>query len=142
MHFNSSKNIFTVSLLLLWLTVFFLLVTPFLTEEMGTVLLLTSAVCSVISILLIWILLDTRYTIKENHIYYYSGPVRGKIDIASIHKIEHVTTWYAGSLLKPALGSKGLTIRFNKFDDIYISPKEKEAFIAELLKINPEIKVA
>lgn len=139
MRFNSSKNVATVSLL--WLTVLFLLVTPFFAEEMATALLITALFCSVIAGLLVWILLDTRYTIKEKHLHYYSGPLRGKIDIGSIHKIEHVTTWYVSSILKPALGYKGLTVHYNKFDDIYISPAEKEKFIAKLLKINPEIKV-
>lgn len=140
MRFNSSKNTATVSLL--WLTVLFLIITPFVAKEIGIAFLVTIAFSSVISAFLIWILLDTRYNIKEKHLYYYSGPIRGKIDIGSIHKIEHVTTWYVGSLLKPALGFKGLTIHYNKFDDIYISPEEKEKFIAELLKINPDIKVA
>ncbi|MBM6499892.1 PH domain-containing protein [Flavobacterium macrobrachii] len=29
----------------------------------------------------------------------------------------------------------------NKFDEIYISPKEKQLFIDEMLKINPNIEI-
>lgn len=94
-----------------------------------------------IASLILWILFDTKYKIRENNLQYYSGPIRGKIDILKINKIENVKTWYVTSLFKPALGSYGLTITYNKFDDIYISPKNNEDFIAELLKINPNIHV-
>lgn len=94
-----------------------------------------------IDCLFLWIVFDTKYKIKENKLYYCSGPIRGKIDILKINKIENVKTWYVTSILKPALGSYGLTITYNRFDDIYISPKNKEDFIAELLKINPDIQL-
>ena len=94
-----------------------------------------------IDCLFLWIVFDTKYTIKENKLYYCSGPIRGKIDVLKINKIENVKTWYVTSVLKPALGSYGLTITYNRFDDIYISPKNKEDFIAELLKINPNIQL-
>lgn len=142
MRFNSSRNIYTVSLL--WLTVLFLLVVPFLPPEESETeaqSIIGLVIVCLINAFLIWVLLDTRYTIKGNQLYYCSGPIRGRIDILKIHQLEHVTTWYVTSLIKPALGYYGLTVRYNKFDDIYISPKEKEKFIAELLKINPDIKV-
>lgn len=91
--------------------------------------------------LFVWMLLDTNYKIKENVLLYCSGPIRGKIDIHKINRVEHVKTWYVTSLLKPALGSHGLTVTYNKFDDIYISPRNKAAFIAELLKVNPNIQI-
>lgn len=94
-----------------------------------------------IDCLFLWIVFDTKYKIKESKLYYCSGPIRGKIDILKINKIENVKTWYVTSILKPALGSYGLTITYNRFDDIYISPKNKEDFIAELLKINPDIQL-
>lgn len=94
-----------------------------------------------VAALLSWILLDTNYKIKGSQLLYCSGPIRGKIDINKISKIENVKTWYVTSILKPALGSYGLTITYNKFDDIYLSPKNKSEFVAELLKINPNIQI-
>lgn len=95
----------------------------------------------VISLLILWMLFDTKYQIKGNDLLYFCGPIRGKIDILQIHKIENVKTWWVGSTLKPALGSYGLTVYYNKFDDIYISPKRKSEFVGELLKINPNIQI-
>ncbi|MEW5677083.1 PH domain-containing protein [Flavobacterium enshiense] len=107
-------------------------------EEMPVVI---SIFLTVISGFILWMLFDTKYQIKDNFMHYSSGPIRGKIDILQIHKIENVKTWMVGSTLKPALGSYGLTVYYNKFDDIYISPKRKSEFVAELLKINPSIQI-
>lgn len=95
----------------------------------------------VISGFIIWMLFDTKYQIKEQKLHYYCGPMRGKIDILQIHKIENAKTWLVGTTLKPALGSYGVIIYHSKFDDIYISPKRKSEFVAELLKINPNIQI-
>ena len=90
---------------------------------------------------MIWTLSDTKYRINNNDLKYYSGPIRGKIDIYQIRKIEHVKTFFVSAILKPALGSHGILVSYNKFDVIYISPKDKEAFLVELLKINPHIQI-
>jgi len=43
--------------------------------------------------------------------------------------------------MKPALDYKGFIVQYNSFDDVFISPKNADLFIAEILKINPEIEV-
>ena len=91
--------------------------------------------------MIIWILLDTKYSIDEEILYFYSGPFRGKININSIRKIEHHSGLIVPVTYKPALDTKGLIINYNSFDDIYISPKEVNVFLEELLKINPNITV-
>ena len=99
--------------------------------------------CIMISIIvtLIWILLDTKYSIKEEVISFNSGPFRGKININSIRKIEHHSGLIVPVTYKPALDTKGLIIHYNSFDDIYISPKDEDVFLEELLKINPKIVI-
>lgn len=90
---------------------------------------------------LIWILLDTKYILKENKIFYNSGPFRGTIAIESIRKIEHHSGIIVPVTFKPALNTKGLIIHYNSFDDIYISPKQEDFFLEELLKVNPNIAI-
>ena len=91
--------------------------------------------------MIIWILLDTKYSMKEEILCFYSGPFRGKININSIKKIERHSGLIVPVTYKPALDTKGLIIYYNKFDDIYISPKEEEVFLEELHRINPNIEV-
>jgi hypothetical protein len=45
------------------------------------------------------------------------------------------------SFIKPALDKDGLIIYYKKFDDLFISPENKEDFIAALREINPDIEV-
>ncbi len=91
--------------------------------------------------MIIWILLDTKYSINEEILCFYSGPFRGKININSIRKIEHHSGLIVPVTYKPALDTKGLIIHYDSFDDIYISPEEEDVFLEELLKINPNITV-
>lgn len=138
--FYSDYHIPTVSFL--WLAVIFLVATPFLTPNDidGTIFILI-IICGLVAALLIWILLDTKYSIEESYLKYKSGPIKGKIDIFRIHTIEHQKSWTVGTTLKPALGIKGLILKYNKFDDIYISPKKKQEFIDALLEVNPHIEI-
>jgi hypothetical protein len=140
--FQSSKNYIIVSLL--WLIIIFLVVVPFLAEgdkNADKVPVLPIVILYSITAMLIWILLDTKYSIKEKQLFYCSGPIRGSIKIEKIRKIERWNKWYVTSFIKPALGKNGLIIYYDKFNDIYISPKDKEAFIASLREINPNIEV-
>lgn len=43
---------------------------------------------------------------------------------------------------KPALATKGLIIKFNKYDEIYIAPEDSDIMINAFLKINPEIIIS
>lgn len=90
---------------------------------------------------LIWILLNTYYKINDKFMFYYSGPVRGKIEIEKIRKIQHHSGFFVPVMLKPGLDTNGLILYYNQFNEIYISPKEEKDFIAELLRINPNIVV-
>lgn len=104
--------------------------------------LIPSVIMLLASFFLLWILVDTKYVIKnETILHYNSGPIRGKIDIQSIRKIEFQEGWVSKSLLKASLDKNGLYIYYNTFDDLYISPKDKEAFVNYLLKINPKIDI-
>lgn len=90
--------------------------------------------------LLLWIYFDTSYLLTKEHLIYKSGPIRGKINIADIREVEANKTLYVG--IKPALARKGLIIKYNKHDEIYISPSTNERFIKKLLELNGEVKVS
>lgn len=90
---------------------------------------------------IIWVLLDTRYVIKNNNLYYRSGPFRGRLGIEKINKIEYYSGYNVPTTFKPALDYKGYLIFFGKFESIYVSPKNATEFINELMKINPNIEV-
>jgi len=74
----------------------------------------------------------TRYIITENQLIIKSTwIVNEKIDISKITKIEKSNS----VLSSPALSLDRIRIRYNKFDEVLISPKEKKEFINEVLKL-------
>ncbi|RXF70128.1 PH domain-containing protein [Arcticibacter tournemirensis] len=100
---------------------------------------LTLVIILAVISLLLWVRFGTYYVIKESRMLYRSGPIRGSIDIQSVHSLTKNKTLWLGT--KPALARKGIILKYNKYDDIYISPKNKDQFIAELLKRNNNIQV-
>jgi hypothetical protein len=79
-----------------------------------------------------YIINDNLLTIKSSFLY------NEKIEIDKIVKIED--TW--SILSSPAFSFKNrIEIKYNKWDLIIVSPKDKEAFVNHLLSINPTIVV-
>jgi len=63
----------------------------------------------------------------------------GKFSVSSIQKIAINKTLWVGT--RPATARNGIIIYYNKYDEIYFSPSDNEAFATALLEINPEIEV-
>lgn len=91
--------------------------------------------------LFLWIYFGTYYKIDNRFLYHRSAIFRGKMKISSIRKITYHSGWYVPVLYRPATDIKGLIITYNKFDDIYFSPKDRDKFVKDLLKLNPEIEI-
>ena len=94
---------------------------------------------ALITALLLWVWFGTYYTIEGQHLKYRSGPVHGVIDIASIRKITVGKTSFVG--LKPSLDTKGCVLAYHQYNEIYLSPKDQNLFVQELVKVNPAIEV-
>lgn len=87
-----------------------------------------------------WIYKTTVYSIRDSSILdYTSGPMKGKIEINRIKKIKKNVRHYVGR--KPALASNGLLISYDRFNKIYLAPEDEEAFIAAIIRINPDVEV-
>lgn len=139
MKFESRKdtffNLFTIGSLALLIAILVYITVGDLSWVDLLVLLFLSAVIG----LLLWIYFDTSYQINKNKIYYKSGPFRGNIEINNIVEIIRGKTLWSG--LKAATAQKGLIIKYEKYNEIYISPKTNDLFIAKLLELNNEIKI-
>lgn len=89
-------------------------------------------------LLIVFVSKTTRYIIAEYRlIVKCMFIVNDKIEISKIRKIEKTNS----ILSSPALSLDRIAVFYNKYDEVYISPKDKQAFVEELLKINPEIEV-
>lgn len=88
---------------------------------------------------LIWLGLGTNYELTQTELKYKSGPIRGKIEIGKIHEIIKGKTLWSG--LKPATARNGLIIKYEKYNEIYISPKTNDSFVKKILELNDKIKI-
>jgi len=88
--------------------------------------------------LILWGYLNTKYKIENDHLYYKSAFLKGKIDIQNINELIIGKTMWSG--VKPALATKGIIIKYNQFDEIYIAPENNEELVRDLLEIKPSIK--
>lgn len=138
-RFLSTKNTFTI--IVLWAVALFFIIMLLLNLTKGNVPMIPMIIISLVTAFVIWVLLDTRYVIKNNFLLYRSGPIRGRVDINKIKSIKHFSGLNVPVMLKPALDTKGFIITYNQYDDLFISPKMSDVFIEEIKKINPQIEV-
>jgi hypothetical protein len=92
-----------------------------------------SAIFAFVLVLFFLLAKTIKYRIEVGNLMIWNT----KIEIKSIRKIYRTNN----PLSSPALSLDRLAIVYNKFDEILISPKERNEFIDELLKINPSIEI-
>ncbi|SFT45757.1 PH domain-containing protein [Lishizhenia tianjinensis] len=98
------------------------------------------SICLGITMLcILWFSLTCKYTLENNVLRYSWGPMKGSLLINTITHIERNTMLWSG--IRPATARKGLVIKYEKYNEIYISPKNEDEFIQELLKRNAGIIV-
>lgn len=110
----------------------------YLNEDIKSIIIL-QAICWVCIAFLLWIFVNTRYRIDKEYLFYNSGPISGKIEISKIYEV--VIGQKIIPILKPATGNNGLVIKYNRWDEIYLSPNTNDKFIEKLLNLNDKIKL-
>lgn len=80
-----------------------------------------------------------RYVIDDEYVHYNMFPLKGKVKIDSIKKIEVNKKLWAG--LKASTSIYGMIIHFNTYDEIAISPVRTSEFINLLKEKNPKIEI-
>jgi hypothetical protein len=88
---------------------------------------------------LLWLNFGTKYELTQTELKYKSGPISGKIEIERIKEIIKGKSLWSG--LKPATARNGLIIKYDKYEEIYISPKTNDSFVEKILEYNSKIKI-
>ncbi len=97
---------------------------------LGIILATISFICHVF--------LSIKYLIEKENLTIECGFfINQNINISTIQKISETYN----PLSSPAGSIDRLEIKFNTFDSVLISPKDKKAFINTLLLVNPTIEV-
>lgn len=141
MKFKSRKDLLNTSIIILTI-IFLITIVPFIwldSDIVPTEKFIGSFVIILISAFLAWIYLGTNYTLTDEEIKIKSGPIKFKIKIENISEIIVNATLWVG--WKPATALNGIIIKYNRFDEIYISPNTNELFVKEIIKKKSHIKV-
>ena len=105
-------------------------------ERFGSVVAIAT-VTGLVSWLLLSVLLSTRYSVDEDYIYYKAGPFKGKVEIQSIREIQVGKSMWTG--LRVATAMDGLIIRYDQYNEVYISPDSNSSFIEKLKQVKPDL---
>ncbi len=89
----------------------------------------------------LWLYFDNYYKIDDEYLHYRFGYNKGKIRINSICEIKKSRIMRQGQQ-NAGIASHGLSLQYNKFDEIFICPKKEQEFIEALVGVNPEIEVS
>lgn len=83
----------------------------------------------------------TYYEIQKEDLIISMFFYKTKIKISEIRSIKYSNSIIKTNLYKPGFDHRGLEIFYKKYEDIFISPENKEQFIAQLQEINPNIEI-
>ena len=142
MKFDSKKDIL-FSIIILGVNAFLIGITivGILNGEMEKYEYWTLILILAIVGLLFWLYFGTNYELsQEGGLIYRNGPFNGKINTDRITEIIKGKTLWVG--FRPATARKGLIIKYDKYNELYISPKTNELFINKILELNNRIKIS
>lgn len=133
--FTSKKDV--TYFLAVWGTIAFVSLVIILNFSLN-VLAIFSGLLGLIGIgLLIWVWFGTSYRIENESIQIKYGPFKWKVSIEDINSISK----RKNLLITPALAMDRLLLRYGKYGEILLSPKNEVEFIDLLLAKNLRIKL-
>jgi len=83
----------------------------------------------------------TYYEIQENVLVVSMFFYKTKIKISEIKTIKYSNSIIKTNFYKPGFHHRGIEIVYHKYDDIFISPNNRDQFIEQLIKQNPTIEI-
>lgn len=117
---------------------FFSAISPFVIDGAGTfVTIFVVALCLPCALLILWLWVDVSYVIGETDLLVRMGPIRASIPLSSIRKVKAVRSIVSST----ATSIHRLEIHYKAYDMIYISPLHQDAFLAELQRKCPQLKL-
>ena len=124
----------------LLLVIFLVFYGPFvpdlINKELNSKMLMTIGLLTLLFAFILHMFFKTRYIIDDNKLKIKCGFIPYKpIDIATIKEVARTKS----IISSPAPSFDRIVIKYGKFDEIIISPKDKQNFVKDLLKINPKI---
>ncbi|MQP25733.1 hypothetical protein GFJ94_11730 [Flavobacterium sp. LMO8] len=141
MQYKSEKTIFIYFVFGILISVFGIMIFAYTTEKDPIGVLFGMGIIGLLTGFLLHSFFNTNYTIYKTELKYQCGVIKGEIPIQKIRKIEYNNSIFVAITLKLGWSHKGLIIHYNQFDDVFISPKNRDQFTLELTQLNPNITI-
>lgn len=141
MQYKSEKTILIYFVFGILISVFGIMIFAYTTEKDPIGVLFGMGIIGIITGFLLHCFFNTNYTIYKTELKYQCGVIKGEIPIDKIRKIEYNNSIFVAITLKLGWSHKGLIIHYNQFDDLFISPKNRDQFTLELTQLNPNITI-
>ena len=94
-----------------------------------------------LSVLITVTFFTTYYEIQENLLVVSMFFYKTKIKISEIRTIKYSNSIMKTNFYKPGFHHRGIEIVYHKYDDIFISPNNRDQFIEQLIEQNPTIEI-
>ena len=94
-----------------------------------------------LSVLITVTFFTTYYEIQENLLVVSMFFYKTKIKISEIKTIKYSNSFIKTNFYKPGFHHKGIEIVYHKYDDIFISPNNRDQFIEQLIEQNSTIEI-
>ena len=94
-----------------------------------------------LSVLITVTFFTTYYEIQENLLIVSMFFYKTKIKISEIRTIKYSNSIMKTNFYKPGFHHKGIEIVYHKYDDIFISPNNRDQFIEQLIEQNSTIEI-
>lgn len=118
-----------------------LIISIFTEDDINLIIFPALGIFVFIVLLFIILFYTTYYEIQKETLIISMFFYKTKIKISEIRSIKYSNSIIKTNLYKPGFHHKGLEVMYHKYDDIFISPENKEQFIAQLLEVNPNIEI-
>ena len=127
-----SWGILLFPMLLFWGIIAFMMVKG----EAPLAILTTFLIFLVVGLYILYVLITTEYVIDKEKLYVKCGFVyRKHLDISRIQSVKRTNVLISA----PAASLDRLYVKYDEYSGLIISPRDKEDFVKDLLKINPNI---
>ena len=94
-----------------------------------------------LSVLITVTFFTTYYEIQENLLVVSMFFYKTKIKISEIRTLKYSNSIMKTNFYKPGFHHRGIEIVYHKYDDIFISPNNRDQFIEQLIEQNPTIEI-
>ncbi len=94
-----------------------------------------------LSVLITVTFFTTYYEIQESLLIVTMFFYKTKIKISEIKTIKYSNSIIKTNFYKPGFHHRGIEIVYHKYNDIFISPKNRDQFIEQLIEQNPTIEI-